>query len=314
MNFDALAGTPSRRQLIQGTAGVAAFSVLGTMRPVLGQDASPVAARAIPHSGEQLPVIGLGTANDFQVRPDAEGRANLKKVVDDLIAQGCKLIDTASSYGAAESVLGDLLSDQDRAKVFLATKIESGSRAPGLIEFRRSLERLRYRQVDLLQLHNVSDRHQDLAQFRDWKAQGLCRYVGITTTFKSDYDAAEAVLAKQKPDFFQVDYSLADREAEKRLLPAARDAGAAVLTALPFGRSSVFSAVRDKSVPEWAREFDATTWPQFFLKFLLGHEAVTAVIPGTTNPAHLADNVSAGRGRFPDARQRKAMIDFFATL
>lgn len=314
MNFDALAGTPSRRQLIQGAAGVAAFSVLGAMRPVLGQDASPVTARAIPHSGEQLPVIGLGTANDFQVRPDAEGRANLKKVVDDLIAQGCKLIDTASSYGAAESVLGDLLSDQDRAKVFLATKIESGSRAPGLIEFRRSLERLRYRQVDLLQLHNVSDRHQDLAPFRDWKAQGLCRYVGITTTFKSDYAAAEAVLAKQKPDFFQVDYSLADREAEKRLLPAARDAGAAVLTALPFGRSSVFSAVRGKSVPEWAREFDATTWPQFFLKFLLGHEAVTAVIPGTTNPAHLVDNVSAGRGRFPDARQRKAMIDFFATL
>ena len=119
-----------------------------------------------------------------------------------------------------------------------------------------------------------------MTPFRDWKAQGLCRYVGITTTFKSDYDAAEAVLRREKPDFFQVDYSLADREAEKRLLPAARDAGAAVLTALPFGRSSVFAAVRGKSVPEWAREFDATTWPQFFLKFLLGHEAVTAVIPG----------------------------------
>lgn len=314
MNFDDFTGTPSRRQLLQGTAGIAAFSVLGTMRPVFAQDASPIATRAIPHSGEQLPVIGLGTANDFQERPDSAGRANLKKVVDDLLAQGCKLIDTASSYGAAESVLGDLLSDQDRAKVFLATKIESGSRAPGLIEFRRSLERLRYRQVDLLQLHNVSDRHQDLTQFRDWKAQGLCRYVGITTTFKSDYGAAEAVLARQKPDFFEIDYSLADRDAEKRLLPAARDAGAAVLTALPFGRSSVFSAVRGKSVPEWAREFDATTWPQFFLKFLLGHEAVTAVIPGTTNPAHLADNISAGRGRFPDAKQRKAMIDFFATL
>ena len=137
---------------------------------------------------------------------------------------------------------------------------------------------------------------------------------GVTTTYKSDYGAAEAVIVREKPDFFQVDYSLADRDAEKRLLPAARDAGAAVLTALPFGRSSVFSAVRGKSVPEWARDFDATTWPQFFLKFLLGHEAVTAVIPGTTNPAHLADNISAGRGRFPDAGQRQAMIEFFQAV
>ena len=259
-------------------------------------------------------MIGLGTANQFMARPQGDARANLKKVVDDLLAQGCKLIDTASSYGSAESVLGDLLSDQDRSKVFLATKIENGERKAGLAEFRHSLERLRYQQVDLLQLHNVRDRHQDLAPFREWKAQGLCRYVGITTTFKSDYGAAEAVITREKPDFFQVDYSLADREAETRLLPAARDAGAAVLTALPFGRSSVFSAVRGKSVPEWARDFDATTWPQFFLKFLLGHEAVTAVIPGTTNPAHLADNISAGRGRFPDANQRKAMIEFFETL
>jgi aryl-alcohol dehydrogenase-like predicted oxidoreductase len=303
----------SRRQLLRGAVGIAAGSLLSAA-PAFGQSDSPIATRAIPASGERIPVIGLGTANDFMSRQEGEGRANLKKVVDDLLAQGCKLIDTASSYGSAESVLGDLLSDQDRSKVFLATKIENGNREAGLAEFRRSLERLRYKQVDLLQLHNVRDRRQDLTPFRDWKAQGLCRYVGITTTYKSDYEAADAVLRREKPDFLQVDYSLADREAEKRLLPAARDSGAAVLTALPFGRSSVFSAVRGKSVPEWAREFDATTWPQFFLKFLLGHEAVTAVIPGTTNAAHLADNVSAGRGRFPDASQRKAMVEFFAAL
>jgi aryl-alcohol dehydrogenase-like predicted oxidoreductase len=318
LGFDVSGGNTSRRGLFHGALGIGAGLILDGMHAALGQSGSlldqPIATRPIPHSNEQIPVIGLGTANDFQVRPEGEGRANLKKVVDDLLAQGCRLIDTASSYGAAESVLGELLSDQDRAKVFLATKIEDGSRNGGSVEFHRSLERLRYRQVDLLQLHNVQNPRQDLSPFRDWKTQGLCRYIGITTTYKSDYDAAEAVIAKQKPDFFQVDYSLADREAEKRLLPAARDAGAAVLTALPFGRSSVFSAVRGKTVPEWAREFDATTWPQFFLKFLLGHEAVTAVIPGTTNPAHLADNISAGRGRFPDANQRKAMIEFFATL
>lgn len=304
----------SRRRVLGAVAGLASGTLAGWMKPAFAQADSRVATRPIPHSGERIPVIGLGTANEFMVRPQGDARANLKKVVDDLLAQDCKLIDTASSYGSAESVLGDLLSDQDRSKVFLATKIENGDRKAGSAEFQHSLERLRYRQVDLLQLHNVRDRHQDLTPFREWKAQGLCRYVGITTTFKSDYGAAEAVIAREKPDFFQVDYSLADREAETRLLPAARDAGAAVLTALPYGRSSVFATVRGKSVPEWARDFDATTWPQFFLKFLLGHEAVTAVIPGTTNPAHLADNISAGRGRFPDAKQRKAMIEFFETI
>jgi len=313
MGFDFLTSNFSRRRVLQGAFGVATGSLLDGM-PAYAQSDSPIATRAIPHTGEKLPVIGLGTANDFMTPPREDARANLKKVVDGLLAQGCKLIDTASTYGSAESVLGDLLSDQDRSKVFLATKIEDGSQTGGSAEFRRSRARLRYRQVDLLQLHNVRDRRQDLSPFRDWKAQGLCRYIGITTTYKSDYAAAEAVLRREKPDFFQVDYSLGDREAEQRLLPAAADAGAAVLTALPFGRSSVFSAVRGKSVPEWAGDFDATTWPQFFLKFLLGHPAVTAVIPGTTNPAHLADNISAGRGRFPDARQRKTMIEFFETL
>jgi aryl-alcohol dehydrogenase-like predicted oxidoreductase len=304
----------SRRRVLQAAAGLVAGALADRTDRASAESDAAIATRPIPHSGEQLPVIGLGTANEFMVRPEGEAKTNLKKVVDDLLMQGCKLIDTASSYGSAESVLGDLLSDQDRAKVFLATKIENGDKSEGAAEFQRSLERLRYKQVDLLQLHNVRHQKQDLAPLGASKAQGLCRYVGITTTYKSDYGAAEAVIVREEPDFLQVDYSLADREAEKRLLPAARDAGAAVLTALPYGRSSVFSAVRGKNVPEWAREFDAITWPQFFLKFLLGHEAVTAVIPGTTNPAHLADNISAGRGRLPDAKQRKAMIEFFDSL
>jgi aryl-alcohol dehydrogenase-like predicted oxidoreductase len=306
---------PSRRTVLYAGLGITAGSLANRAVPARAQSGSlGLATRAIPHSGERIPVIGLGTANDFQVPQQGEAKANLRKVVDDLLAQGCKLIDTASSYGAAESVLGDLLSDRDRSTIFLATKLENGGPKAGAIEFKRSLERLRFPRVDLLQLHNVQDPNQSLAAFRDWKAQGLCGYIGITTTFKSDYEAAEAVLRREKPDFFQIDYSIGDRGAEARLLPAAADVGAAVLTALPFGRSSVFSAVRGKSVPEWAGEFDATTWPQFFLKFLLGHQAVTAVIPGTTNPAHLADNISAGRGRFPDSGQRKAMIKLFDAL
>jgi aryl-alcohol dehydrogenase-like predicted oxidoreductase len=305
----------SRRAVLVAGLEVTIGSLAIRAWPARAQAGSPgVATRAIPHSGERIPVIGLGTANDFMVASQGEQKAPLKKVVDDLLAQGCKLIDTASSYGSAESVLGDLLSDQDRAKIFLATKLENGSQKAGEIEFKRSLARLRFASVDLLQLHNVRDPDQSLAAFRDWKAQGLCRYIGITTTYKRDYDAAEAILRREKPDFFEVDYSLGDREAEKRVLPAAADVGAAVLTALPFGRSSVFSAVRGRSVPEWAADFDATTWAQFFLKFILGHDAVTAVIPGTTNPAHLADNISAGRGRFPDAGQREAMIKLFDAL
>src|SRR3984885_14847452 len=147
----------SRRRILQGAFGIAAGSLLDLTPPVFAQTESPIATKAIPHSGEKLPVIGLGTANDFMAPPQGDARANLKKVVDDLLAQGCKLIDTASSYGSAESVLGDLLSDQDRSKVFLATKLEDGSQTAGLVEFRRSLARLRYRQVDLLQLHNVRD-------------------------------------------------------------------------------------------------------------------------------------------------------------
>jgi aryl-alcohol dehydrogenase-like predicted oxidoreductase len=306
---------PSRRAVLVAGLEVTMASLAIRARPARAQSGSAaIATRPIPHSGERIAVIGLGTANDFMVASQGEAKALLKKVVDDLLAQGCKLIDTASSYGSAESVLGDLLSDQDRSKIFLATKLENGSQKAGEIEFKRSLERLRFPSVDLLQLHNVRDPDQSLAAFREWKAQGLCRYIGITTTYKRDYDAAEAVLRREKPDFFEVDYSLGDREAEKRLLPAAADVGAAVLTALPFGRSSVFSAVRGRSVPEWAADFDATTWPQFFLKFILGHEAVTAVIPGTTNPAHLADNISAGHGRFPNAGQREAMAKFFDAL
>jgi aryl-alcohol dehydrogenase-like predicted oxidoreductase len=314
MGSNAFIQGPSRRAILYAGLEIAMAALVNRALPARAASSLDLATRTIPHSGERIPVIGLGTANDFQRAQQGDAKANLKKVVDDLLAQGGKLIDTASSYGSAESVLGDLLSDQDRSKIFLATKLESGSQKTGAIEFKRSLERLRFSGVDLLQLHNVQDPNQSLAAFRDWKAQGICRYIGITTTYKSDYDAAEAVLRREKPDFFEVDYSIDNRGAEKRLLPAAADVGAAVLTALPFGRNSVFNLVRGKTVPEWAGEFDATTWPQFFLKFLLGHEAVTAVIPGTTNPVHLADNISAGRGRFPNAAQRQAMIKFYDAL
>ena len=176
------------------------------------------------------------------------------------------------------------------------------------------MQRLRTNRVDLMQLHNVSDPHQDLAILREWKSQGLCRYIGITTSFGGDFDAVEAVVRRQKPDFLQINYSLADRAAEKRVIPAAAEVGAAVLTDLPFARNRLFGAVRGQKLPEWAGDFDAASWAQFFLKYLLGNEAVTAVIPGTSNAEHMADNLGAGRGRLPDAAQRQRMVAFFEAL
>jgi aryl-alcohol dehydrogenase-like predicted oxidoreductase len=176
------------------------------------------------------------------------------------------------------------------------------------------LQRLRAENVDLLQLHNVSRASQSLSQLREWKAAGRCRYVGITSTFSADYNAMEAIIRREKPDFVQVDYSMDNRAAEKRILPAAVDAGAAVLTAMPFGRTSLFRAVKGKSLPDWAKDFDAATWGQFFLKFLLGDERVTAVIPGSSNSAHMADNLGAMRGRLPDSDQRNRMVAFVDSL
>ena len=164
-----------------------------------------------------------------------------------------------------------------------------------------------------MQLHNVRDPQQSLAQFKAWKAQGLCRYIGITSTFHGDFAAVEAVLGREKPDFVQIDYSLDDREAEKRILPLAAEVKAGVLTALPFGRGRLFRAVRGKEIPDWARDF-AGSWAQFFLKYLLGDERVTAVIPGTSDPAHMADNLGAMRGALPDPDQRKRMVAFIDGL
>jgi len=270
---------------------------------------TPPLTRAIPSTGERLPVVGLGTASVFDNDGDAT-RSSATEVVRTLVNAGGRLIDTASTYGDAEIVLGNVLAATGlRDKVFVATKLES----PNAEELKRSLARLKTGKVDLLQLHNVRDRQQSLAQFKAWKAQGICRYIGITSTYHGDFAAIEAVLGREKPDFVQIDYSLDDRTAETRILPLAAEVKAGVLTALPFGRGRLFQAVRGKPVPDWASEF-AGSWAQFFLKYLLADERVTAVIPGTSNPAHMADNLGAMRGPLPDPDQRKRMVALMANL
>jgi aryl-alcohol dehydrogenase-like predicted oxidoreductase len=314
---DHLGGAQSRRFVLRLGAGLgaAAWARGSVMRAAAQAAAAPLLTRPIPHSGEALPVVGLGTVDVFDVGDDPAQLNIRADVIRTLVAGGGKVIDTAPSYGPAESVLGELLAKTGlRPRIFLATKLESYDTSTGPAAFRASLQRLRTDKVDLMQLHNVSDPQQDLAMLRDWKAQGLCRYVGVTTTYRGAFAAAEAVLRREKPDFLQVDYSLVDREAEKRMIPAAVEVGAAVLTALPFSRSRLFRAVRGHALPEWAQEFGAASWGQFFLKFLLGNAAVTAVIPGTGSPEHMTDDLGAGRGRLPDAAERRKMVELLASL
>jgi len=293
-----------RRFLALPLAAVA----LPSARAQTASDAT-LLARAIPSTGERLPCVGLGTASVFD-RDDSDTRRRAGEVVQALVAGGGRLIDTASTYGDAEIVIGSVVANAAlRDRLFLATKAE----APDWGEFKRSLARLRVASVDLLQLHNVRSTRQSLAQFREWKAQGLCRYVGITSTYHRDFDAVEAVLKNEKPDFVQIDYSIADRTAEERILPLAADVRAAVLTALPLGRARLFDAVRGKAIPDWAHDF-APTWAQFFLKFLLADARVTAVIPGTSSAEHMADDLGAMRGRLPSADERNRMAAFVAAL
>jgi len=266
-------------------------------------------ARAIPSTGERLPAVGLGTAQVFNTN-DEGTRQKAAAVLQALIAGGGRLVDTSSVYGDAEAVIGDVIAPAGlREKLFIATKLESADAA----ELKRSQARLKTQKFDLLQFHNVRDPQQSLAQFKEWRAQGVCRYIGITSTRHADFPAIEAVLGREKPDFVQIDYSLDDREAEKRILPLAAEVKAGVLTALPFGRARLFRAVHGKEVPDWARGF-ADSWGQFFLKYLLSDSRVTAVIPGTADPAHMADNLGAMRGPLPDPDQRKQMVAFADAL
>src|ERR1700746_893063 len=299
----------TRRQFTNLPAAALATGAASLTLPVFAQPASSLSTRSIPSTGEPLPAVGLGTAEVF----DVADPATLQKagaVVRALIDNGGKLIDTASTYGDAERILGDVIGPASlRGKLFISTKLES----PDVEELKRSLNRLQTAKLDLLQLHNVRNPQQSLSAFRDWKVQGVCRYIGITSTSHGAFAAVEAILGREKADFVQIDYSIDDREAEKRILPLAAEVKAGVLTAVPFGRGRLLRAVRERPLPDWAQGF-AGSWAQFFLKYLLGDPRVTAVIPGTADAAHMTDNLGAMRGPLPDPDQRRQMVKFIESL
>jgi aryl-alcohol dehydrogenase-like predicted oxidoreductase len=305
---------PHRRRALIAGASVAALSSALPRFTFAAEDA--LQTRPIPSSGERLPIIGIGTAVIFDFENDAAKFGERREVLKTLAAGGGKLIDTAHSYGRAEDRLGELMADTGlRDKLFIATKYSSGAaRDAATASLQNSLRRLKTNRIDLMQAWNVGDANFDFGQLREWKKEGLCRYVGMTTSFDSQYAAIGKVLAREKPDFFQVNYSLGDRDAEEHLLPAARAARAALLINLPFGRNSMFRKVGNRPLPDFAAEFGATSWAQFFLKFILSHPAVTAVIPGTDKPEYMIDNLKAGRGAMPDTAMRQRIIKYWNTL
>jgi aryl-alcohol dehydrogenase-like predicted oxidoreductase len=304
---------PARRRIL--AAGGAAALAAGLACPARAAD-EPLRTRPIPHSGEQLPVVGIGTAIIFDFDNDAAAFAERREVVRALVAGGGKLIDTAHSYGRAEDRVGDVVADLGaRDNLFRATKFSYRlDRDQATASLQSSLKRLKTGHVDLMQAWNVGDENYDFGLLREWRARKLCRYVGMTTSFSNQYRAIAKVLAREKPDFFQVNYSLGDREAEAELLPAAREAGAAVLVNLPFGRNSLFRKAGKRPLPDFAADFGARTWAQFFLKFILSHPVVTAVIPGTDKPEYMLDNLAAGRGPLPDAAMRARMVRYWEAL
>ncbi|HWV08461.1 MAG TPA: aldo/keto reductase [Pseudomonas sp.] len=305
---------PSRRHFIQGSASLLTLAAAAPLLPSLAFAApAPLIQRAIPSSGQQIPVIGLGTSQTFNVSLDADSLKPLDGVMRAFINGGGTLIDTAPSYGASEEVTGELLKRTGtQGKAFLATKISATGRERGLAQFEASLKALQTDKLDLVQVHNLQDTRTQLALLRELREQGKVRYIGITHYIESAHDDLLEVLAEEKVDFVQLNYSVGERNAEKRLLPYCADNGIATLVNRPFQRAQLLNRVKGKPLPEWAMEADATSWAQLLLKFILANEAVTAVIPATSNPRYMADNIKGGIGRLPDAALRERIVQAFS--
>lgn len=306
---------PSRRRFLQHSASLAAFAALAPWLPVQPAFAiSNLMQRKIPSSGELLPVVGLGTSRTHDVPLDEEHLEPLREVLRTLVNGSASLIDTAPSYGRAEAVCGALAAeDEMRKRLFLASKVSSSGREAGQRQIAESFAALRTERIDLMQVHNLQDTETQLKLLRELKEQGKVRYIGVTHYLDSAHERLLQVLRREPVDFVQFNYSVGERNAERELLPFCADKGIAVLINRPFQRAALFDKVRGKDLPDWAMiELGASSWAQLMLKFILANQAVTAVIPATSNPRYMADNLKAGQGQLPDAVQRQRIAELFA--
>ena len=303
-------GNLSRRSWLRLALGAGVAAMSGTAV----SDTAPT-RRAIPRSGEMLPVIGLGTYQVFDVGADESARAPVREVLREFVRLGGSVVDSSPMYGRSEGVVGDVAADLGvQQKLFLATKVWTTGREDGIRQMEQSFRRMRTRRMDLMQVHNLLDWRVHLATLRDWKEQGKVRYIGVTHYTESAYDDLARVLTSQELDFVQLNYSIVERKAEERLLPLAAERRVAVLVNRPFAQAGLFGRVRGKSLPPWAAEIGCSTWAQFFLKFVVSHPAVTCAIPATSNVKHLVDNMQAGVGPLPDKATRARMARHVAQL
>lgn len=300
----------SRREVIALGAGVGASLALGR-RPAVAQ--SPLIERAIPSTGERLPVIGIGGRN-FRSGPDVEAN-RYRDTIAAFARLGGKVIDTAPSYGDSEAILGGIMRETGlRRQIFLATKVDVAGREAGIAKMEASMRALGVESVDLMQVHNLRDTAVQLATLREWKAAGKTRYIGITSSSDNQYPEMAQLMERERLDFIQVDYAVGNRGAGERVLPLAADKGIAVLINLPFGRGAQFRAVGTRPLESWAAQIDCSSWAQVFLKYVVSHPAVTCAIPGTTQARHAEDNNGACRGRMPDAAMRRTIEQYFDQL
>jgi aryl-alcohol dehydrogenase-like predicted oxidoreductase len=295
-----------------GMAG--ALLPIGAARAQTKSESSAMLKRAIPASGEKLPVIGLGTWSVFDVNLTPDKQASLGEVLSLFVKHGGKVIDSSPMYGRAEGVIGELSTKLHlRDSLFIATKVWTSGKEAGIVQMERSMARLQTKRIDLMQVHNLVDVENQMSSLREWKTKGRIRYTGITHSQARGFYEVERTMRIQKPDFVQINYSLMEPEAAQRILPLAQELRMAVIINRPFGGGGLFGRVSAKSLPPWAAEIDCRSWAQFFLKWIVAHPAVTCVIPATDKPRHLEDNVQGGIGRLPDAKMRRRMIEFVAS-
>ncbi len=295
----------NRRNALQALAIAAGMSHM----PIQAQNAAAgvpkIASRKIPSTGEMLPIIGLGTWQTFDVGTEATTRAPLQVVLREFAALGGKLIDSSPMYGRSEEVAGDLIAALGiRPQLFIATKVWTSGKVAGLTQMDESMKKLKARPIELLQVHNLLDVETHLSTLTDWKRQGRVRYIGVTHYTNSAFAAVAKVISGHPVDFLQINYSVGEREAEKKLLPLARERGIAVIVNRPFAGGELIRRLRGTPLPTWAAEIDCTSWAQLLLKFVISHPAVTCAIPATARVEHLRDNMAAGLGRMPDENLR----------
>jgi aryl-alcohol dehydrogenase-like predicted oxidoreductase len=300
----------------EGAGGVATASDSGASA------ASDLLMRAVPSSGEMLPAVGLGGANTYSEAAGEEDFATIREVLEALVGEGASVFDTAAGYGASEDVSGRVAQEAGIAdQIFWATKVNVAGRGGGSADpeavraqLERSFTRLRRDVIDLIQVHNMGDPPTQLGILEEYKAEGRVRYAGITTTSERQYPSLLQVMRDHPIDFIGIDYAVDNRVAEEEVFPLAQERGIGVLVYLPFGRSRMWARIGDRPLPDWAADFDASTWAQFMLKFVLAHPAVTVATPGTSDAGHMIDNVGAARGRLPDADQLQRMIELVESL